>query len=513
MTIDALPAATSVRRQVLLVIFAYTIPLFLTGGLMLVVSTDTYDWRPLVLFAAFLLLGVVDPMVWKLPAWRRERRRRRRPINPAARAAILADVPELSSLTMLVKGAKDQVAVDGSHLLIGVGWLGAIRPGVPLPDELLFALIHEARHLAVGTSWLLRVFRWLRVAYLAAAGMVYTGLLLNVAVIFDDPYRVALTISAVVTPYVAAALKVVLDAATNALEWRLELDADAAAANRCLAIGRKVPPIVPPEFSLEGGGVHPPLYLRNTVRQGRPAWRPVATTLMMGWVAVVIPLSMCVLFAWVRTETPDLLNGALAALYLTAVLATVAAVLAAARPAPRRASRRFRKPLSIVWLRIYFTTRRLLGWVMVACTMVLVVKATMDGWQGITFGLFHLAVVAVFVATVITYMMASCPNRHNRWVLAAALCDFGRLWIMVWLLRASGVLPYFDDLEGLGLAIGGHLNIIVGEAARMLEEEAEWLTAAAVVCAMASGMVALLVLRAKAAVLSDITHDNFLYHG
>ena len=106
MTLFMIPPAAAVRREVLLVVVAYALPLVLVGGAILVEPLGSYDWRPLALVASYLLFGAILPLVRRLQATWKERKRPRRPIDGDIRAAIVASVPALSNLTMVVKGKR-----------------------------------------------------------------------------------------------------------------------------------------------------------------------------------------------------------------------------------------------------------------------------------------------------------------------------------------------------------------------------------------------------------------------
>ncbi len=516
MTSNAMPSVRTVQREVLLVILGYAVPLFLTLGSVLTATTGTYDWEPLALFAVFLLLGSADVLItrlatvirrlwtmrWKMrPSWPR-RKGCRRPIGGAIREAILAEAPELAGLTIVIQGNEDYLGVDGKYLLIGSRWIGSVIPGEPLTTEFCFALAHEVRHLAVGRFWILRLFRLLRIGYLAAAGVVFTGLLLNVATIFDDPYRIALTTAAVLAPFVAAALWVVLDFATIALERWLELDADAFSRYRCLERGRDIPCVPSGKTpSLERADSHPPADFRRAALQGLPARRTLARILRMGWLTAVIPLGLCNLFAWTTTDTPDLINAALTVSYLTGVFSVGAAVVASTRLGPGGSHRPFLEAICDTWLRIYIAATRVVGWVMAGCLLALIWKVASDWGQGKPVSYWTSAILIAFVGAVVIYRMAGRDSLPRCWVIAAAVCDACRLSIMVWLLRTSGVLPFFDDLPALGRAMTENADLVARAALDIVTEETGWLTTAALLCGLAAAVTAHLVLRAKAVIL------------
>lgn len=225
-------------------------------------------------------------------------------------------------------------------------------------------------------------------------------------------------------------------------------------------------------------------------------------TLVMGWLAAVMPLGMSIIFAWVTTDAADVLNASLSLVYLSAIGASATAILASIRPVPGNISHPPRDGVCKIWLQIYGFTVRVLGWGMAISSLVIFLKIVMDGWPGMVQALWDLATLAVFTGAAVAYIQAGRAMKWRaRWMVAAAVCDTCRLWIIVWLLRASAVMPFFDDVEALGRAMREHSDLIADAAFQMLAEEAAWLTGSAIVCGVISTVVAFLALQARAQVL------------
>jgi hypothetical protein len=498
MAIDPVLSADAVRRRVLLVLLAYGMPLMLAGGAVLMSTAPFRDAAPLLLFATYMVLGILGPMARYGRNRRRERARSRRPVAPATQAAILAELPELSDVVMLTRGAKDQLTVDGKRMYLGATWSGVIRPGAPLPDRVLFGLAHELRHKLVGTDRLLRLFRTIRLAYLGAAVAVYTSLLLNVVAILDDPDRTALTIAVFLLPYVAAVLAVVLDYASIALIWWLELDADAAALSRCRERwnSAEVSDLVFSE-TVDNNDPQIPQRLRHRALQDGSVKRTVTLAFMIGWIAAVMPLGMSAVFASTETDASDLLNASLATLYFATLLTAAATVLVAVRPGQGHFSRSVNQAVATIYARIYRTTMRWTGWGVALATAVIFWRMALDGWQGTHQFLWNLAGLSVLVGAFVAYLRAAGKTLQIHWVLLAAAVDALRLWSMAWLLRASSVLPFFDDLQALGQNMREHGDFVAVEVVRIWMEEPGWLVGVALLCGLGAGGVAILALRSE----------------
>ena len=237
---------------------------------------------------------------------------------------------------MVRAGPDVSPCVDGKRLLIGTAWMGPERPGTKLSDYRFFALAHEARHQAVNAFALMRCFRVVRAAQMSVAGSVYTSILLNVAAVADDPYRWAVIGAAVLLPYVAGMLRAVLDEASNALEWHLELDADAAAVARCLEAGRPggIPSAEHVVTLFDRADAHGPAGLRASALGGASVARSVTYVLLAGWAAMNVPLAASVLFAFTATSDPDLYNLLLALVLGASVFIAGGTVLGAAHAGP-----------------------------------------------------------------------------------------------------------------------------------------------------------------------------------
>lgn len=498
MTARTPPSPSRVRRATSLIVLAYALPLAvsLAGGMV-----GTHDPRTLALVAGFFIVGTSGPLARRFRArWRQHRRGPRAPIGGDVRNAILASSPSLSSLTISVRGPGDELSVDGRHLLMGMRWVAAIRVGAPLPAGLAFALAHEARHMAVGTTSVLRTFRLLRAGYLAVAGAVYTGLLVNVATILDEPDRLALTCAVVAVPLIAAAHKVVLDAATSALEWWLELDADAAALEGCPAAGGETPQGILAHLATADDGALPAPLRMAALRGGRVKGVLVAT-LATGWIVAVTPLGMMFAFAAPGVDAADLLNAILAAFYLVAALAAASAVLASARQGPAATTRSWHVAACRVWLKMHAFMMLLLGGGTTAFTLALLARLLLGGWPGAAQAAWCLLALAPLSGASATYLLASnIRKRRAGAMIGAAAIDAARLWLTVWFLRATGHIPINDDLEALGGAIRDNPQVIWDAVGRVWDEEPVWLTCAAVACAVVAGLSAFSVRRSWAQV-------------
>jgi hypothetical protein len=66
---------------------------------------------------------------------------------------------------------------------------------------------------------------------------------------------------------------------------------------------------------------------------------------------------------------------------------------------------------------------------------------------------------------------------------------------MAWFLRASGVLPFYDDLRALGAAMSDNAQIVSREMSRMWDGDRTWLVATAVACLLGSTIVGVLAVR------------------
>ena len=494
---DAPLSPATVRRRAALVVTAYGVPVVLTVAT-LVAHALSSDSRPLVLFATFLAFGAFLPLTRhlhnKIKSWRRAHERKPSPVDAGTREAIALLAPGLAELTMLVAGAGADLRVNGRRLMIGAAWLGPDRPGRLSSDRRLFGMAHEERHQAVRAFRLLRWFRLLRTMQVSAAGAIYTGFTLNAAATFDDDGRVALVVGIVCLPYVLGMLRGVLDEASNALEWRLEFDADAAGVRRCLEAGRPAGiPLATPLITLfDRADAHGPVRLRERGLSGQQIDRAVRNVLVTGWLAVTLPLVALVLSASATTDSPGYYNAMLDTLLGAGLLGMVAAVSAAALPAGG-----FSAPARAFVLRVYMASNRFLAWAIVVVTFMLVANIAGAVWHGVRPTALELVSAGGCVSAVVTYVVTGSGRLRTGWILAAVVADATRLWLTAWLLRASGVLPFYDDLEGLGTALCNNPGIVGHEMSRMWEREPVWLAQLAVWCVIAAGAIGLLVIWAK----------------
>ena len=489
---DVPPSSTTVRRSATLIVIAYGAPVVLTIAT-LVVHALSSDGRPLALFATFLAFGAVLPLARHLSnsirSWRRAHERLPGPVDAGTRKAIAVLAPGLAELTMLVAGSGLCLRVDGRRLMVGAAWLGPDRPGRPNSDQRLFAMAHEERHQAVRAFPLLRWFRLIRRMQVSAAGAIYTGFMLNAAGAFDDDGRVVLIVGLACLPYIPGMLQSVLDEASNALEWRLEFDADAAGVRRCLEAGRPagIPLAMPLASLFDRANAHGPVRLRERALGGQQVDRAIRNVLVTGWLAVTLPLVALALSASATTDHPRYYNAMLDALLVAGLLGAVTALSTAALPVGD-----LNASVRALVLRVYVAANRSLALAMVVLTFVLVADVTVTAWHGVP------PTAPDFVSTVgcatsaAIYAALGAGRFRTGWILAATVTDATRLWLTAWLLRASGVLPFYDDLEALGTALGSNPGIIGHEMSRMWESDRAWLAGLAVGCVTAAGAIGLL---------------------
>ena len=502
MTGAAVPPAASVRREVALVLAAYAVPLLLTASLLMAKAVQS-DRQPLTLIVTFLLIGAVGPVAGHISKRRkaarleRQRGSPRSPVDDGTRDAVAAIAPGLSGLSMLVDGPGARLSVDGSRLLMGAAWMGPERPGSQLSDARFFALAHEERHQDVHAFGLLRWFRLIRSAQMAAATAVYVSIVLNVAAVFDDPFRVALTLSLVLLPYVTGVLSAVLDEASNALEWRLELDCDMAAARQCRDQGRAVVahPAEPLIQNIDRADLHGPTNLRALALDGAGARRWVSAVLATGWLAMTLPLAALLAFAWAAVDNPDILELLIAGVLAASLLAAAASVIESARLGSGGAGARLKSAASMIWLRTYLFAARMLAWAVSLLASLLVANLAATVLTGRLPQVTDTAVAAAFCAAAVTYWRVSVVPIRTAWVVANCAVDALRLWLVAWFLRASGVLPFYDDLTALGAAMRGSAQIIRREMSRMWDGDRTWLLAIAVACLLGSTIVGVLTVR------------------
>ena len=286
-----------------------------------------------------------------------------------------------------------------------------------------------------------------------------------------------------------------LDAATNAFEWRLELDADAAAASRCRASDAEGFERAFDWSGLDAAVGHVPITLRAAAIHGHLVSAGVTTTIVLGWLCSVAPCAMSIAFAFSGTDAVDVLNGALAGCYLAAACAAAVAVFAATRPRSDETSPPWQTAACSVWLQIYAFVMRSLGWAMTACAAIAVWKLGLDAREGAApVAIDTLLVVAVASCAVVYFRAGVGTRRAASRIVAAAGCDACRLWVMAWLLRASGVLPFFDDTEALGRAMTEHGDLVMNAFTQMLIDEPEWAIGIFAACAASSALIAVAVL-------------------
>ncbi len=474
---DVAPSARSVRVVATGMLLVYLAPL----GAAVAVAVAARLVRPTAPPAArdFLLPAAVAlaAAVW---SWCRPTRSRTAgpSVPEPRRTAITRAFPEFANLAIEVGTASREAAVDARRLLVGYGFIQDIGAAA-IGDEAYYALAHEARHLAVGGFRLVAAFRSTRNAYLVLGATIYPAFLLNWAGLVDGPDRVALALYAALAPYLWALLRAVLDEALFAYEWRLELDADQAARARCEAEGRAI------DVSLLFGPVpnlapdgHPPWALRRGIVAGAVESGRTATAIFAaGAVIALVPLFMVAIFGSIEVAHADVLNAALGALNLASFAAAGWALVRAYRgrsvgasigiPAPR--SGRVALPRAMVGAagRLERSGARVLGWAWLVSAIGIV--AIMAAWRSMSASVLAASAALLFACAVSRRFASGRAGPAT--VAAYALVEFARFAFTGWFLRATVVLPIFDDMGSLGGAMREHGDLVSMEMARMLVEE------------------------------------------
>jgi hypothetical protein len=301
------------------------------------------------------------------------------------------------------------------------------------------------------------------------AAAVFGSLLLNVAATFDDPDRLSLIVAITLIPYIVAILQAALRRADGALIWWLEVDADRGSLARFK--DEDVAATVQRLISDHAVGLqnqHVPSRLRRAAITERSAYLAIAVTLCLSWFAAALPFGMAIVFALLTTDSPDRMNAMLASLYVATALSAALAVALASWP-----QRSLRSSLvgafSIVWFEVQASTLRWFGWGLSIFLLLILGKALIDlvCGQDWSFGKWWGPVVVLATGFAGVYLKASATVkrglslrqdrtraslRHRAdiwWLCAAAACDATRLWCLIWLLRATSVLP-FSGRSGIG---------------------------------------------------------------
>ena len=66
---------------------------------------------------------------------------------------------------------------------------------------------------------------------------------------------------------------------------------------------------------------------------------------------------------------------------------------------------------------------------------------------------------------------ASRWGAPTRLIILAGIADAGRILLLTWLLLATAVLPFFDDLAGLGAAVRDNPVVVGAEMTRLWAEQ------------------------------------------
>ncbi len=473
--------ASRVRAFALLVLAAYALPTVAAYALVTaeLVGSNLPAFQPPLIVAALLVTGLFPSAA----AWLRTRGSDTflRPAPPARRALIVTTFPEFRGVDIQLSPSADEIYVSRNELVLGMKHLHQIGP-TRIGDEVFMKLAHEARHRAIRASRLVAWFRLIKSTYLPVGLFVYTNLLLNVAIIADGPNRIVIIACAVLYPYVSGLLRAVLDEATGAFEWRLEMDADDAALGRCRAEGRDGLERLldlPRKPSFVRAQAHPPATLRSQTTPRHVARLVTGAALLAGWLAAVLPVGMLALFAFTETGDPDRYNALLAALSLLTLAAAAAPLLVAfligrgtllaARPTAA---------LGVVWARVYRTSMILGGlslavWAL-PMTLATVRESVAGNWNPI-----DLLSSPMLLASCAALLSASRWGAPTRLIILAAVVDAGRIFLLTWLLLATAVLPFFDDLAALGAAVRDNPVVVGAEMGRLWAEQPSRLVFAA----------------------------------
>ena len=500
------PSAETVRMRIILVLIAYFLPVII----LTIAAALSEDRRPIILLLSFLAVGAILSLFRWLRRQTTKGRSKPKLLPPSVRQTLLESHPELADLTMIWRGGGDPISIEGRVLSIRFDLLEELLQGKPLPVTMAFLVGHEARHWAVRATSLLVSFRFISSTYAAGAGAVFASLLLNVAATFDDPDRLSLITATAIIPYIVAILQAALRRADGALVWWLEVDADRASLVRLA--GPDAASTIQQLISGHAVGLqaqHVPRRLRLAALRESSTYRVIAATLFLSWFAVALPFGMAIVFALVTTQSPDQMNAMLAAIYIAAALSAVFAVALASWPV-KSSRTSLIGATSVIWLEVQAATMRWFGRGLLFGILLISVKMLSDiaSSSDRTFAIMMSGVVILTVAVAVVYLKASeaadkglgrledrtqTPSWRTAevwWLCAAAVCDAVRLSIIVWLLRATAVLPFFDDVGALGDAMRTHGEFVAVEMERIWTEEFSWLLYIAVMCLVWTSLLA-----------------------
>jgi hypothetical protein len=423
-------------------------------------------------------------------------------VGDKRRLAILRDFPEFSGLRLEAGREYDELAVSGRVLRIGSQLQNDAIDS--LGDGLFYKLAHEARHLEVGASGDVQIFRTIKDVYIVVSLGVYLSFFLTLSGIYDDSSRVAILLYFVAFPYVWGALLVILDEALAAFEWRLELDADAAASVRCKAAGRptglpKTSDLRSPLRGVSSG--HPPLILRwVAARSGVSSHVLIPVILAIGLIIAIEPLGMLTVFAMAESDHPDRVNGLIGIGNLVSLLGVTAALVAIARLQPRPggvaastvapAQPAFIDDASLMVVRIYAIAAGLLGIVMAIFGAGLGLWIVADFANGGGLSIIELAPLVILALITVTYYNNALDHPSIPWLAAGAVAEWVRVAGFGWVIMATGVLPFYDDIGALGKAMTDNPTLLYPAMVDILTEEPGRLITLAII----AGLFALVVM-------------------
>ncbi len=445
-----------------------------------------------------LLLAKAGPGRWKKRAEPVEMQSiaRNRPLPERRRLAISAEFPELADLDFAIVADRENASTDGRQLKLGQNYLPQTTR--PLGDELFFALAHEARHLAVGTFRELRLFRLIRTPYLLVALAAYFFFLINWVALADDPNRLVFAGYLALFPFWYATLRVVLDEAMAGFEWRLELDADQAAHERCAAAGRQAG-----TWYLRGKlhilrrktDAYPPPLLYMRAGQGHvPSRLLIKTILGVGLLNIIAPF-VTLLLLIAMSDRPDGDKALIGLINIGTLLIAAAALAAATRLRPDPGAAPVGQPMpepltgfaaaSVLAARIHAIAADALAFILGGFAIFLGIGTTLT--LAMAPSLEALETVAM---TAIPVLMAVCLFKAVRnsgsavWRIAGMVSEWGWLTGFAWVIRGTDGLGHSHDPHDLGLAMQENGVAIYYEMLRLWHEQLPQLELLATACAL-----------------------------
>ena len=496
------------RRTTILVFLAYALPLLAAPATVVIFGVRDTDGGATPIGALAGLAGF--GFAWA--TWRAlgtrfggRRHERGKPASDRRVAAILREFPEFSRLRMEGAGEPSYVGVNGRALLIGADYLAQTGGGADrMSDDLYQKLAHEARHLKVGAFGLVFAFRWLKQIYLVIGLATYAGFLANWAALLDGPGRLALMIYGAALPYIMAALFVVLDEMMDAYEWRLELDADRAAAARCRSAGRPFSNTLPKSrlrLAKRLSDRYPPTPLRLIALSGGiPTKLQIWAPLLAGLLVAIVPIALDMVFAFVTPAHPDTYNAALGFLLIVSLTLAGIILLASSIAGGGRSATVMTTeatvpnlPQAIALFAVRLCT---VGWTFMSLAAfslltVCAVPVLASLRRGVPTPLVILILLGI-LAVGRWYWRSSTDWPSSRALARGGACEFVRLSCQFWFITALAVFPFFNDLGGLGGAIMRNNHLVTPELSRLfITEPARMLALAGVAAGLALAIVAL----------------------